>query len=240
MLSGRRAEALRSVTGAARARIVVADLAEPGEVGRLAKEAGPVDILPANAALPASGGDARLLPRADRPCPRRQPPRADPARPAARTRDDRGRAGQVVLVGSLSGKAASPVASLYNATTFGLRDVAQASARICTAPGPAFPWYSRASSGTPGCSPPPAPPRPVARTVSPAQVATAIVRAIEQDRAEINVVSVELRLGGAIGGCSPASPGTCNGNWWARTSYSRSWTASATTGEPDRQTRSRK
>jgi short-subunit dehydrogenase len=42
-----------------------------------------------------------------------------------------------------------------------------------------------------------------ARTVSPAQVAAGIVRAIEHDRAEVNVAPLELRLGSSIAGVFP-------------------------------------
>src|ERR1700682_2922087 len=55
ILSGRRAEVLEPLASELGARSVVGDLSIPGEVDRLLSDAGKVDILVANAALPASG-----------------------------------------------------------------------------------------------------------------------------------------------------------------------------------------
>jgi len=55
VLTGRRADALEAIAAETGGRPVLADLAEPGAAEALVREAGPVDILIANAALPASG-----------------------------------------------------------------------------------------------------------------------------------------------------------------------------------------
>ena len=55
VLSGRRAEILEPLAKELGAQVIIADLADLDDVARLLKEAGPLDILVANAALPASG-----------------------------------------------------------------------------------------------------------------------------------------------------------------------------------------
>jgi NADP-dependent 3-hydroxy acid dehydrogenase YdfG len=55
ILTGRRADALAPIAAKLSARVIVADLASRADVNRIAQEAGPVDVLVANAALPATG-----------------------------------------------------------------------------------------------------------------------------------------------------------------------------------------
>lgn len=55
IVTGRRADALEVVAHKTGARMIVADLAQRDDVTRIAREAGPVDILVANAAIPATG-----------------------------------------------------------------------------------------------------------------------------------------------------------------------------------------
>src|SRR5690242_11107727 len=55
VLTGRRADVLAPLADETGGRALAVDLSIPGEVDRLVAEAGPVDILVANAALPASG-----------------------------------------------------------------------------------------------------------------------------------------------------------------------------------------
>ncbi len=127
ILSGRKAEALEALASELPGdghRTLPADLAEPGAAEKLAAEAGDVDILVANAGLPGTGrltdftteqltGALRvnleapmLLARA--------------LEPAMLERGS----GHMVFVSSLSGKSATPLSSIYNATKFGLRGFA--------------------------------------------------------------------------------------------------------------------
>jgi len=53
VLTGRRADALEAIAAETGGRPVLADLAEPGAAEALVREAGRVDVLIANAALPA-------------------------------------------------------------------------------------------------------------------------------------------------------------------------------------------
>jgi NADP-dependent 3-hydroxy acid dehydrogenase YdfG len=55
VLSGRREVELKELAAKTGGRVVIADLAERDDVTRLVEEAGPVDLLIANAVLPASG-----------------------------------------------------------------------------------------------------------------------------------------------------------------------------------------
>jgi short-subunit dehydrogenase len=204
VLSGRREEAVREAARGLPAQVVVADLAKAAEVERLAEEAGAVDVLIANGALPASG---ELLEYTAAQIDRMVAVNLlsqimlcrllVPAMVAAG-------GGHVVLVGSISGKAASPATSLYNATKFGLRGFAHGFRQDLHGTGvgvsvvqPGFVREAGMFAAT-GAEPPGR-----ARTVSPAQVAAGIVRAIERDRAEVNVAPLELRLGSSIAGVFP-------------------------------------
>ena len=122
--TGRRWRRLRRSYPVAGTATLVADLAEEGAAERLAAEAGPVDILVANAGLPGAGWladfSAEQLRRALR---------VNLEAPMLLARAlfpgmlERG-GGQLVFVSSLSGKSASPRSSIYNATKFGLRGFA--------------------------------------------------------------------------------------------------------------------
>ena len=101
-----------------------ADLAEPGAAEKLAAEAGGVDVLVANAGLPGTGrlaglqrraADARL--RVNLEAPMLLARALEPG--------DAGEgSGHMVFISSLSGKSATPLSSVYNATKFGLRGFA--------------------------------------------------------------------------------------------------------------------
>jgi short-subunit dehydrogenase len=204
VLSGRREDALTALLDEVPGRAVVADLAVAADVERLAAEAGDVDILIANAAMPASGELLEYTPeQIDRALAVNLRSQVQLCRLLAPAMVAAGR-GHIVLVGSLSGKAASPSASLYNATKFGLRGFALGLRQDLHGTGvgvsvvqPSFVRDAGMFADT-GATPP-----GNARTVSPERVAAAVVRAVEKDRAEINVAPVELRLGGAIAGLFP-------------------------------------
>ncbi|MGH3391673.1 MAG: SDR family NAD(P)-dependent oxidoreductase [Actinomadura sp.] len=204
VLSGRREDALTAMLDEVPARAVVADLALAADVERLAKEAGDVDILIANAAMPASGELLDYTPeQIDRALTVNLRSQIMLCRLLAPAMVAAGR-GHIVLVGSLSGKAASPAASLYNATKFGLRGFALGVRQDLHGTGvgvsvvqPGFVRDAGMFAET-GATPP-----GNARTVTPEQVAAGVVRAVEKDRAEVNVAPVELRLGGALAGLFP-------------------------------------
>ncbi len=205
VLSGRRAELLESLAAELGAQAVPADLAQRDDLRRLAAEAGAVNVLVANAALPGSGLLAELTQaQIDATL------EVNLAAPVALARAvlpamlARG-SGHLVFISSLAGKAASPAASLYNATKFGLRGFALGVREDLHASGvsasvilPGF--ISDAGmfhdSGVKL-------PRGVG-TRTPGQVADAVLRAVREDRAEVSVAPLGLRLGTDLAQLAPA------------------------------------
>lgn len=205
VLSGRREDVLTPFAAELGAQAVVADLADRADLERLVGVAGAVDVLVANAALPGSGRlvdltqaqiDATL--------------EVNLAAPIALARAllpgmlER-RRGHLVFISSLAGKAASPAASLYNATKFGLRGFALGVREDLHGSGvsasvvlPGF--ISDAGmfhdSGV-------TLPRGVG-TRTPEQVAAAVLRAVGEDRAEVVVAPPGLALGAQLAQVAPA------------------------------------
>ena len=169
-------------------RAIVADLAEEGEALRLVGEAGDLDLLVANAGLPASG---RLEGFSQEEIGRAL--RVNLESPVRMTREflpvwQERDSGHFVYMSSMSGFISTPRASLYAATKFGLRGFALnlredlrptgIGVSVIT-PGAIADAGMFADSG--------APPPPGVGTGTPQQVAAAVVRAIERNRAEISV-----------------------------------------------------
>ncbi|TVL89420.1 SDR family oxidoreductase [Streptomyces sp. SAJ15] len=218
LLTGRRAEPLRKLADSVGGRAIVADLNDREDLARLAEEAAGVDILIANAAQSSSG-------------PVLESPLADIDRslevnlraPIALARMlgpgmVEARRGHIVLVGSLSGRTASPGAALYNATKFGLRGFAHALRQELHGSGVGVsivqPGFVRdvGMFADSGATLPPG-----VRTVSPGQVAAATIRAVERDRGEVTIAPLELRLSGVIGGLFPGVAGAVQRRVGART-----------------------
>jgi short-subunit dehydrogenase len=198
ILSGRKAEALEALAAELPGdghRVVPSDLAEPGAAEKLAAEVGDVDVLVANAGLPGTGrlpdysteqltGTLRvnleapiLLARA--------------LEPAMLKKGS----GHMVFIASLSGKSATPLSSIYNATKFGLRGFAlglRADLDPCgigvsiVSPGTIREAGMYSDSG--------APPIKGLGTGTPTQVADAVVKAIEHNKVEITVAPPQQRL----------------------------------------------
>ena len=197
MLSSRKAEDLAALASSLPGdghEPVVADLADEGATSLVLKAAGEVDVLVANAGLPASGPlegfSQEQIGRALR------VNLESPVRMARELYPDmveRG-AGHLVFVSSISGKAATARASLYAATKFGLRgfafclreDLRGSGVGVSViSPGAIREAGMFADSG--------AKPPPMLGTGSPQQVAGAVVRAIERNRAEITVAPLRQR-----------------------------------------------
>jgi short-subunit dehydrogenase len=206
IVSGRRPAELESLAAALQARPAVADLTVREEVrrlGTLALETG-VDVLVANAALPASGLLSDLTDeQIDRMLDVNLRAPIMLAHELAPAMVARGR-GHLVFVSSLSGKAAGPASSVYSATKFGLRgfalglrqDLARHGVGVSlVSPGFIADVGMFADSGVklpPGTG-----------TKTSADVAAAVVRAIETDRAELDVAPVALRAGAAFASLAP-------------------------------------
>ncbi|MEU9078793.1 SDR family NAD(P)-dependent oxidoreductase [Kitasatospora sp. NPDC048538] len=204
IVTGRRREPLRSLAAELGARPVVADLADPEQVRRLAEDCPNVDVLVANAALPASGELLDYTPE--------QIDRALAVNLSAPVMLSRlltprmvaaGR-GQLAFVGSMSGKAATPYSSLYTAGKFGLRGFALSLRQDLRGTGVGVSLVQPGFVGGAGMFADTGAEVPSGvRTVSPEQVATAVLRAIEEDRAETNVAPLTLRLRCAVAGQFP-------------------------------------
>lgn len=207
VLSGRRADVLAPLATELGGRGVACDLADADDLDRLLDAAGDVDVLVANAALPASGRidalsraeiDAALAVNLRAPIVLGQ---AVAARLAAR-----GAAGQLVFVSSLAGKAASSGGSLYSATKFGLRGFALGLREDLRTDGIGVsvvsPGFIRGAGmfHDSGARLPPG-----VGTKAPEDVARAVVRAVERDLAEVDVAPVPLRLGAAFANLAPAT-----------------------------------
>jgi short-subunit dehydrogenase len=206
LLSGRRQEALDEVAGrlGARTELLVADLAERDAPTRLADTAGAVDVLVANAALPASGRVEDFShDEIDRALDVNLRAPIQLTRALLPGMLERGR-GHVVFVSSLSGKAASPRSGIYSATKFGLRGFASGLREDVEAKGigvtVVFPGFV-SDAGLFAESGVRLPPWVGTRT--PEQVAAAVVRGIEQERAELDVAPLGLRIGTRIAGLAP-------------------------------------
>jgi len=197
-LSGRKAEALEALAAELPGdghRVLPADLGELGAAEKLAAETGPVDVLVANAGLPGSGrlqeltGEqlARTL-RVNLEAPMLLAQALEPSMV------ERG-AGHMVFISSLSGKSATPLSSIYNATKFGLRGFALGLRAdldplgigvSIVSPGTIREAGMYADSG--------AKPIPGLGTGSPQQVADAVLKAIEQNKVEIAVAPLRQRV----------------------------------------------
>ncbi len=112
--------------------------------------------------------------------------------------------GHIVFVSSLSGKVASGGGSVYAATKFGLRGFAHGLREDLRDSGVGvsvvLPSFIRDSGmfHDAGVKLP-----AFVGTKAPADVAAAVLRAIERDRAEIDVAPVGLRVGAAFAGLAP-------------------------------------
>lgn len=188
-----------------RVETLVADLSDSSDVAALPERAGRVDVLVANAALPASGVLVEFAPEEiDRALDVNLRAPLHLARALVPVMMERG-SGHLVFISSLSGKAASRGSSLYSATKFGLRgmalglseDLADTPVSVTTV----FPGFIRdagmfAESGTELPS--------FVGTRTPEDVAGAVVKGIEQGRLEVDVAPLSMRIGSKFAGVAPA------------------------------------
>jgi short-subunit dehydrogenase len=205
IVSGRRADALKPIAEEVQATTIVADLARREDVERCLAEAGHVDVLVANAALPATGALWEFTPE--------QIAKAvevnltAPMLMARRIADamlERKR-GHIVFISSISGKVATLGSSVYSATKFGLRgfalglreDLRPHRVGVTTI----FPGFIRDAGmfAESGVKLPPG-----AGTRRPEDVARAVEQAIRKNPAEINVAALEQSFGAFLAALSPS------------------------------------
>ena len=206
LLSGRRAavlDELRAELGE-RAEVLQADLADTANLTALARSAGAVDVLVANAALPASGSLDDFTPeQIDRALDVNLRAPMHLARALVPGMVER-RRGHVVLVSSLAGKAASVGSAVYSATKFGLRGFGAGLREDLHGTGVGvtvvFPSFIR-EAGMYAETEVDLPPWVGTRT--PEDVARGVVRGIEQGKAEVDVAPLSLRLGAVASALAP-------------------------------------
>jgi len=204
VLTGRRVEALADLEAEYAATSIAADLARTDEIERLLAEAGNIDVLVVNHALPASGYLLDLEPvHIERAIAINLLAPILLAREVAEPMKARG-SGQIVLVGSLSSKAASSGSAMYNATKFGLRGFALAFRQDLHGSGvgvslvmPGFVSDAGMFADT-GLDAPAG-----MGTVTPEHVAQGVLKAIDKDRAEVTVAPLALRAGTSLSHLAP-------------------------------------
>ncbi|HEY4093917.1 MAG TPA: SDR family NAD(P)-dependent oxidoreductase [Baekduia sp.] len=206
LLTGRRADVLEPLAAEIGGRATPVDLADRAAVERLMDEAGAVDILVANAALPASGDILDFsVEQIDRALEVNLRAPIALARVLGERMVERG-SGHIVLISSLSGKSGQAASSIYSATKFGLRGFGQG-LRGDLAPrgvgvSVVFPGFIRDAgmfheSGA-------TLPKGVG-TSTPEQVAAGVLRAIKQNRGEVDVAPIGLRAGTAFASIAPST-----------------------------------
>jgi short-subunit dehydrogenase len=205
MLTGRRSDVLETLAAELDgARTAAVDLARPAEVERLVAQAGALDILIANAGIPAAGRLETFMPEEiDRTLEvnlRAPIMLAHALLPGMLER----RSGHLLFMSSIAGKTTVPGNPLYHATKYGLRGFAAALRTDLNDSGVGvscvFPGFIRdaglfAASGMrlpPGVG-----------TRSPQDVARATVDAIERNRGEVDVASLVQRGGTILAGLAP-------------------------------------
>jgi short-subunit dehydrogenase len=217
VLTARRAEVLDALAAETGGRALPCDLADRAALERLVADAGPVDVLVANAGLPASGGIWSFsVEQIDRALDVNLRAPMVLARLLSDGMAERG-GGQIVFVSSLSGKAGTPKTSVYAATKFGLRgfafclrdDLRSTGVGVSViSPGLIREAGMYAESG--------APPPPGVGMGRPEQVGAAVVKAIERDRREITVAPLRQRVLAQIAINAPELSGRVAGGLAAR------------------------
>ncbi len=204
VLTARRTELIEALADETRGRAISCDLADRAALERLIEEAGPVDVLVANAALPASGRIGTFsLEEIDRALDVNLRAPMVLARQMSERMAERG-GGHIVFVSSLNGKAGTAGSSVYSATKFGLRGFAQGLREDLRPRGvgvsTVFPGFIRdagmfhdSGAKLPG----------YVGTKTPEDVANAVISAIERDRSEVDVAPIALRLGTKLSGLAP-------------------------------------
>jgi short-subunit dehydrogenase len=209
IISGRRMDVLEPLAARVGGRAIGCDLSDRGDVARLAAEAVDVDVFVANAAMPASGMLTELTPeQIDRMLEVNLRAPVALARALAPQMIDR-RRGHMVFISSLAGKAASPASSIYSATKFGIRGFALGLREDLRPSGigvsvvlPGFirdaGMFADANVQLP----------PGVGTRSPENVARSVIRAIERNRAEVEVAPLGLRVAANFAGVAPQVAGS--------------------------------
>jgi uncharacterized protein len=204
VLTARRVDVLEPLAAEIGGRALPCDLGDRGSLERLVEDAGPVDVLVANAGVPGSGRiESFTVEEIDRAIDVNLRAPMVLARLLCEGMAERG-GGHIVFVSSLNGKAGTARTSVYAATKFGLRGFAQSLREDLRPRGvgvsTVFPGFIRDAGmfHDSGAKLP-----AYIGTKTPEDVAAAVVSAIERDRSEVAVAPLTLRLGTAFAGLAP-------------------------------------
>lgn len=206
VLTARNEEVLDALAAEVDGEVEVADLADRAAVERVAARAATCDVLVANAGI---GGDPSLDDLDEAAIDQaidvnlRSPIVLSHA--FAKAKIAAGKSGQIVLVGSLAGIAASPGTRLYNATKFGLRGFAHSFRQEldgtgvgCSLISPGFirdaGMFANGNTHLP----------PGVRTKQPQDVADAVAKAITANPGEVFVSPLELRVASTFATVAPS------------------------------------
>ncbi len=204
ILTGRRTDVLEPLAAELQAQALAVDLTDRADLERLLEQAGDVDILVANAALPAAGRlDTFSTTEIERALTVNLTAPILMAHTLAPKMAARG-AGHLLFVNSLSGKTATAGTSLYNASKFGLRGFAAALRAELVDSGvgvsSVFPGFIRDAGMFADANV--KLPRGVG-TSSPEDVARAVVSAIERNRREVDVAPAMMRASTVFSNLTP-------------------------------------
>ena len=204
ILSGRRTDVLEPLAREVGGTAVACDLSRRDELARLLDAAGRIDVLIANAGLPGTGLLTELTQeQIDRILEVNLRAPIALAHALIPSMIER-RSGHLVFISSLNGRVTTPATSIYAATKFGLRGFALGLRQdlrphrvgvSVVMPGFISDAGMFADAGVrlpPGVG-----------TKSPAQVAAGVIRAIESNRAEVDVAPLSLRVGATIASVAP-------------------------------------
>ena len=204
VLTGRRTSVLEPLAEELGARAIVCDLADRDEVERLIGEMGEIDVLATNAGVPAMGALTDLTrDQIDQLLEVNLRAQIALAQAAATGMVAR-RRGHIVLMSSLAAKATAPATSIYSTTKFALRGFALGIREDLR------PYGVGVSVVMPGFISDAGmlvdagielPPGIGTRTSH--DVAMAVLRGIERNRAEVEVAPLKMRLGSAFANLAP-------------------------------------
>ncbi len=206
ILTGRRTEVLEPLAAELGARSIAVDLSDRAALHKLVAECEGVDILVANAALPASGPlDSFTEEQIDRALEVNLHAPIVLSHLLSPAMVKRGR-GHLLYISSLAGKTGSPGTSIYSATKFGLRGFAQGLRADLHGTGvgvsAVFPgfvsdagMFADAQVELPS----------YVKTSTPEEVAAGVIRAITDDRGEVDVAPLGMRLGATLSSIAPSS-----------------------------------
>ena len=204
IVTGRRADALKNIAEKTGAKAIVADLSVRGDVKRIEQESGPVDILIANDAIPATGHFSELDEDfIDRTLDVNLKAPILMAKYFLAPMVAKG-AGHLVFISSVAGRMPAPGSTMYCAAKYGMRGFAASLREDLHGTGVGvstiFPGFIReagmfAKTGVKLPS--------VMGTKTPAHVADAVIRSIRRDLAEVMVASVDQRFGAFMSMLTP-------------------------------------